>query len=366
VLLAELSGATLYRAVHARAQLREVVCHFWSDHFNIDISKGECAWLKTADDRDVIRRHALGRFQDLLRASAKSPAMLWYLDGRVNRKRNPAEKPNENYARELLELHTLGIDGGYTQRDVMEIARCLTGWTVRDQKGFFKGRVEFHRAQHDDGAKVVLGHELPAGGGEADLERVLTILAQHPATARHVASKLCRRFIADDAPALDAVASAFTSSGGDIAATLAALFRSPEFAAASARGAKLKRPFHFLASCLRATDAATDCGPRLQDFLARMGHAPFQHPTPDGYPEAASAWTGTLLWRWRLASGLARDEIAGTRIARAELEKRCGGASGMLAHLFGRAPSAIEIDTLRAAGPDALALALASPAFQRC
>jgi uncharacterized protein (DUF1800 family) len=366
VLLHELTSATLYRAVHSRAQLREVMCHFWSDHFNIDISKGECAWLKTADDREVIRRHALGRFHDLLRASALSPAMLWYLDGRVNRKRKPEEKPNENYARELLELHTLGIDGGYTQTDVMEVARCLTGWTVRDRNGFFKGRVEFHPEQHDDGAKVVLGEKLAAGLGKEDIERVLEIVARHPASARHVAHKLCRRFIADDSPAVEAVASAFTASGGDVAAALAALFRTDEFQAESARGTKLKRPFHFLASCLRATDAATDCGPSLTEYLSRMGHAPFQHPTPDGYPEAASAWTGTLLWRWRLAAGLAHGEVAGTRIDREQLERRCGGAAGLFAHLCGRAPSALEAQAVRDAGTDGLALSLASPAFQRC
>jgi uncharacterized protein (DUF1800 family) len=366
ILLQELTSATLHRAVHTRRQLHEVLCHFWSDHFNIDISKGECAWLKVADDREVIRRHALGSFHDLLHASALSPAMLWYLDGRVNKKQKAADKPNENYARELLELHTLGVDGGYTQQDVMEVARCLTGWTVRDRKGFFKGRVEFQAHLHDDGEKLVLGERLPAGLGAADIDRVIDIVARHPSTARHVARKLCARFIADGSPAIEAVAAEFTRSQGDIAATLTALFRQPEFRDSGVRGAKLKRPFHFMASCLRATEAETNCGPQLTEYLSRMGHAPFQHPTPDGYPEASAAWTGTLLWRWRLAAVLAHDEVPGTRIAAAALARRFDGDAALLAHLYGRAPSAEELAAIRDAGEDALALALASPAFQRC
>src|SRR5262249_22115526 len=168
-----LSSAGVLRAAHPRWQLREVMVEFWSDHLNVDASKGECAWLKPADDREVIRRHALGRFRDLVAASALSPAMLWYLDGRSNRRTTPSERPNENYARELLELHTLGADGGSTQTDVMEAARCLTGWTVRDRWRFRKGQVEFDPASHDDGEKRVLGHRIPAGGGKRDLEALL-------------------------------------------------------------------------------------------------------------------------------------------------------------------------------------------------
>src|SRR5207302_4720804 len=162
-----------------RRQLYEVMVRFWSDHFNIDPSKGDCKWLKAADDRDVVRAHALGRFSDLLRASALSPAMLWYLDGRVNRRARPDEKPNENYARELLELHTLGVHGGYTQRDVMEVARCLTGWTVRGTKQakFGLGTVEFSVRLHDNGEKTVLGQRIAPGGGERDIDRVLEIVA---------------------------------------------------------------------------------------------------------------------------------------------------------------------------------------------
>ncbi|HYR57190.1 MAG TPA: DUF1800 domain-containing protein, partial [Chthoniobacteraceae bacterium] len=231
VLLNQLTSATILRATLSRRQLYEVMVNFWSDHFNIDPSKAECKWLKTADDRDVIRAHALGNFREMVRASAVSPAMLWYLDGRANRRTNASDKPNENYARELMELHTLGVHGGYTQRDVMEVARCLTGWTVRDKKKLFKGRVEFLAHNHDDGPKTVLGQEIPAGLGARDLDRVLEIVTSHPSTANYVAWKLCRRFILDDPPAaaVSATAKAFADSHGDIRTTLRALFATAEF-----------------------------------------------------------------------------------------------------------------------------------------
>jgi uncharacterized protein (DUF1800 family) len=366
VLLRELSAAALLRARYSRRQLYEVLVEFWTDHFNVDSSKAECAWLKAGDDREVIRKHALGRFADLLRASAFSPAMLWYLDGRANVKRTREERPNENYARELLELHTLGVHGGYTQADVMEAARCLTGWTVRDRHGLRKARVEFHADEHDDGAKCVLGVEIPAGGGERDAELLLATVAAHPSTALHIATKLCRRFIADEPPsaAVESVAAVFRASSGDIASTLRALFATAEFAAA--RDTKLKRPFHYAVSILRATGAATDAGPALTSYLARMGQAPFQYPTPDGYPEEAAAWQGALFWRWKLALALAGGHVAGTRIDIQHLNNRVGGPSGLVAHLLGRQPNPRERELFPARGTPNLGLLLASPAFQRC
>jgi uncharacterized protein (DUF1800 family) len=374
VLLRDLVRATLLRAVSSRRQLQEVMVEFWTDHFNIDASKGDCAWLKAADDREVIRAHALGRFSALLRASALSPAMLSYLDGRENKRSRPDEKPNENYARELLELHTLGVHGGYTQHDVMEVARCLTGWTVRGRDGFRKGAVEFRPEHHDDGEKAVLGRRIPAALGPGDLDRVLDLVATHPATGRHLAGKLCRRFIADDPPAsvVEAVAAAFRASRGSIAATLSALFARPEFRGepedrAPLRGAKLKRPFHYLVSALRATDAETDFGSPLVESLTAMGQAPFQYPTPDGYPTAPEAWRGSLLWRWKLAKSLGDGALPGTRIDFAQLRRRAGGDMGLMNHLLGRRPRPDESRAWSSAGGGGagLALLLAAPAFQR-
>lgn len=367
VLLEDLTRATVLRAVLSERQLFEVMAQFWSDHFNIDPSKAEAKWLKAADDRDVIRAHALGNFRDLLRASAVSPAMLWYLDGRANRVSQPGDKPNENYARELLELHTLGVHGGYSQQDVMEVARCLTGWTVRDRKKFFKGRVEFNAHQHDDGPKRVLGFEIPAGLGAADLDRVLEIVAGHPQTARHIAWKLCRRFIADAPPesAVRATAAAFVTAGGDIPATLRALFGTPEFQEREGRGGKFKRPFHYVISALRATNAETDAAKPLIDYLLRLGHAPFRYATPDGYPEPASHWQSTLLWRWNFATALAANRIKGTRTEIGALRARLGGDEALMATVFGRRATTMESEAYREAGAD-VALLLASPAFQHC
>jgi len=366
VLLDALTRQALLRAVLSERQLHEVMVEFWSDHFNIDASKGDCRWLKAADDRAVIRAHALGRFPALLRASATSPAMLWYLDGRVNRRRDDGDRPNENYARELLELHTLGVRGGYTQGDVMEAARALTGWTVRSkgESSFGIGTVEFHPELHDDGAKVVLGETIPAGLGKRDVDVLVEIVCAHPQTARHLATKLCRRFIADEPPeaAVARVTAAFRESGGDIRSTLATLFATPEFT--GARETKLKRPFHFLVSALRAADAATDAGPALQEYLTRMGHAPFQYPTPDGYADEAGPWTSTLLWRWNFAMALQRNRVAGTRVDAASLLARAGGERALAAHFLRREASAEEWRAYQATD-DGIALLVASPPFQR-
>ena len=373
VLRHDLARAALLRAVYSKRQLYEVMVEFWTDHFNIDISKGDCAWLKAADDREVIRRHALGRFSDLLRASALRPAMLTYLDGRTNRRAGSSERPNENYARELLELHTLGVHGGYRQEDVMDAARCLTGWAVRPRDGFGKGRVEFHAEWHDDGPKRVLGRTITAGRGERDLDEVLDVVATHPSTARHVATKLCRRFIADEPgpAAVAAVADAFLRTAGDIRATLRALFAAPEFLGdepgARMGPGKLKRPFHHLASALRATDATSDGGAPLLSYLAAMGHAPFTYPTPDGFPQGPRVWRDTMLWRFKLAAALAGGALEGTRIQADALVARAGSERNLLVHLFGRSPTGAEMAAI-AALPDRhhrLALGLAAPAFQR-
>ena len=370
-----LRRVALLRAIYSKRQLFEVMCEFWSDHLNIDPGKGDCRYVKISDDQLVIRKNALGNFGEMIRASAKSPAMLWYLDGRANAKSTPEEKPNENYARELMELHTLGVHGGYTQQDVMEVARCLTGWTILAKKddGFsgkllsplkHRAKVVFRKEAHDDGAKRVLGQDIPAGLGEGDLDRVVDIVTNHPGTAQFVAAKLCVRFISDEPPqsAVDAVASAFTESKGDIKTMLRALFATPEFRVSA--GAKFKRPFHFIVSALRATNAETDADRGIISYLEKMGQVPFRFPTPDGYPAKASHWLATLPWRWKFALALANNRIEGTRIDRKTLEGKIGGDAALMASLLNRQPVAEESDAFLKSG-DGLALMLASPAFQR-
>jgi uncharacterized protein (DUF1800 family) len=302
--------------------------------------------------------------------------MLWYLDGRANVKRSPAEKPNENYARELMELHTLGVHGGYTQQDVMEVARCLTGWTVYARKTDVfsgdlssplrpRGEAVFRPEAHDNGGKRVLGREIPAGLGREDLDRVIDIVAAHPSTARYLATKLCARFISDTPPpeAVDSVAKAFAESSGDIKTTLRALFAAPQFRSSAAL--KFKRPLHFVVSALRATNAMTDAGRPLMSYLERMGHVPFRWPTPDGYPMESSHWHATLLWRWKFALALANNRIGGTRIERVALQRAIGSDYALMASVLNRQASPAEKEAALQSG-DGLALLLASPAFQRC
>jgi uncharacterized protein (DUF1800 family) len=301
----ELRQATLLRQVYSRRQLYERVVEFWSDHFNISVEKGDCFYLKTVDDRQVIRKHALGTFGELLLASARSPAMLVYLDNQANHK----DAPNENYARELLELHSLGVDGGYTQHDVMELARCLTGWTVKEH--FWRGQFTFRPERHDPGRKRVLGIEIePAGAGET--EGVIERLATHPSTARFIAHKLARRFIADQSPVglVERTATAFLKSGGDIRSTLSALLLDGQ----ASMQPKYKRPVDFVVSAVRMLQARCDGGPALQGYLARLGQSYFAWPTPDGYPDRSNAWQGNLLPRWQFALALAQNELAGAQL----------------------------------------------------
>jgi uncharacterized protein (DUF1800 family) len=368
----ELAQATLIRQVHSRRQLYEVMVEFWSDHFNISVEKGDGWFLKTVDDREVIRPHALGKFRDLLWASAHSPAMLVYLDNQVNRK----GAPNENYARELMELHSLGVDGGYTQKDVQELARCLTGWSVKET--FWRGDFKFDADQHDTGIKTVLGVTIaPDGQGEA--ERVVERLAAHPSTARFIAAKLARRFLSDDPPPqiVEKAAAAFTENDGDIRAVLRVIL----FDGLALAQPKFKRPVNFVASSLRMLNATTDGGAALFEHLARMGQVHFHWPTPDGYPDRSGAWGGNLMPRWQFALALARNEIKGARIDLPEIVQASGAASldevvDRVSALLLGAPLASSVrddlvSSLRAGEADEEALPqiitaglLASPAFQ--
>ena len=316
----ELQQATLLRAVYSRRQLYEVMVEFWSDHFNISTLKGGCAPLKTIDDRAVIRPHALGTFRDLLAATMHSPAMLVYLDNQENH----AGRPNENYARELMELHTLGVGSGYTQHDVQEVARCLTGWTV--DEGLFRGQFRFAPETHDDGAKQVLGQAIAAGGGAGDGAHVCDLLLAHPALPGFIAHKLVRRLVADEPPPalVAAAATTFTRTRGDITAVLRTILHAGEFRAAPP---KLKRPLPYVAGALRQLAAETDGGPALLDYLARMGQPLFQWAMPDGFPDATAAWTGNLLARWQFALALVSGTLPGTTVDLPALARAAGLAN---------------------------------------
>ncbi|MCB9176631.1 MAG: DUF1800 domain-containing protein [Caldilineae bacterium] len=326
--------ASLYRQIFSQRQLFEVMVDFWSDHLSINQAAGNPRVLKTVDDRDVIRRHALGRFRDLLGASAHSPAMLLYLDNDSNTRR----APNENYARELMELHSLGVarEGQpYSETDVKEVARCFTGWTWNPgrQDADQAGRFAFNAGNHDQGVKTVLGQPIPANLGQRDGDMVIDLLCSHPATARFLATKLVRRFVADDplgeVPALvDAVAKTYADTDGDIKAMLRTILRSETFAGSFAtHGGKLSRPMDHVVRALRGLDLQpADLGADFAareftgfvaaliggaGFLTRMNHVPFTWETPDGFPDIKEKWTSTglLLARWNFGLALVEGGV---------------------------------------------------------
>lgn len=362
---------------------------FWSDHLNIDLEKGDCVYLKPSDDREVIRKHALGNFQMLIRASATSPAMLVYLDGKSNKvRKNTNDRPNENYARELLELHTMGVHNGYTQEDVVEAARCLSGWTFDAKRTFALNQNEafFRSDWHDDGSKRVLGQTIPAGGGAGDVDALVRIVCTHPSTAQFIATKLCRHFVglSPSRALVEQTADTFMRTGGDIKSLLRVIFKSEAFA--MSQGQLLKRPFKFMVSALRATAADTHAEAGILEPLHRMGHGLFQYPTPDGYPETELPWMGTLLWRWNFALALASNRQAGVHFDYKPLLRALGGDSASLdpsvwfAHFIGRGPCTEEAGAFEMLRDDLgkqskssservgvmLGLILSSPAFQRC
>ena len=362
----ELQMSRILRAIYSERQLQEVLVDFWTNHFNVYANKGADRWLLISYDRDTIRPHTLGKFADLLRATAESPAMLFYLDNfqsvspnaqpqqrpRQGLLRNPSlmnnpqdQRPpqqqqrrgiNENYARELMELHTLGVEGGYTQKDVQEVARCFTGWTIYAPRGAGvaaqamsdgrrlemlrenAGKFFFNSRVHDDGEKTVLGHKIPAGGGAKDGLMVLDILAHHPATAKFVATKLVRHFVADNPPPalVDRVAQTFIKTDGDIREVLKAIFFSPEFNSTDAYRAKIKRPFELAISAARTVGAETNGGPAFHQWIARMGQPLYGFQTPNGYSDVAEDWvnTGALLERMNFALALVSNRIPGTRV----------------------------------------------------
>ena len=325
MVVTELQRAKLLRAVYSDRQLYEMMVDFWENHFSIFANKDDDRYLLTSFDRETIRPFALGRFRDLLGATAHSPAMLFYLDNWRSSVPRPyaakGDKPagvdggfNENYARELLELHTLGVDGGYTQKDVQEVARCFSGWTIQkpNEQGLFLYRPGFH----DDGEKNVLGHRILSGGGIADGERVLDLLASHPATARFIATKLARRFISDEPPqtVIDRAAAVFLKTDGSIRETLRAIITSPEFFSPTAYRAKLRSPLEYVAASLRALNAETDGDRPMLDLIGRMGQPLFGRITPDGFADRADQWlsSGAMVARLNFAAALATNRIKGT------------------------------------------------------
>jgi uncharacterized protein (DUF1800 family) len=330
--LRELQQAKLLRAIFSEKQLQEVMVDFWFNHFNVFGQKDAARWLLTSYERDVIRPHALGKFKDLLTAVAQSPAMLYYLDNFMSQMEQPAPPPkfdadgnplpqprrpglNENYARELMELHTLGVDGGYTQKDVIEVARCFTGWTIgpRGNMAFtFRPRI------HDRGEKTVLGTRIASGGGIEDGLRALDVLSKHPSTAKFVSRKLCQRFVADEPPAalVDRVAARFTETGGDIREAVRAVLTSPEFFSPKHYRNKIKSPLDLVASMVRATGASTNGAPPLIQAVARMGAPLYLCQPPTGYGENSSEWlsSATLLERMNFAVALTGNRVNGSRV----------------------------------------------------
>ena len=318
-LMEETERAALLRAVYSTHQLRETLADFWTNHFNIFALKNDERVLLPTDAERVLRPHLLGKFRDLLTASAHSPAMLSYLDNQLNQR----GVANENYARELLELHTLGVHSGYTQKDIQEVARCFTGWRVR--KGFLKLNLqnlktpyngfEFGAGRHDDGAKYIpfLNLTIAPNGGQKDGDAVLEQIATHPATAKFLAAKLCRRFLgaAPDAVVAKA-ANAYLKNDTDMKSMLRPILL--DSLASGETKPILKRPLEFVVSALRALAADTNGGADAQQHLAAMGQALYQWPMPDGFPEKPSAWSGSLLGRWNFALALTSNAVAGTSV----------------------------------------------------
>jgi uncharacterized protein (DUF1800 family) len=371
VIIFELQQARLLRAVQSQRQLYELMVDFWSNHFNVFAGKGADRWLMTSYDRDTIRPRALGKFRDLLLATAQSPAMLFYLDNWLSvspattAPSNPRRRGiNENYAREIMELHTVGVDGGYSQQDVHEVARCFTGWTLRRPRG--DAEFYFEPRLHDRGAKTVLGVRIPAGGGMEDGIRVIELLARHPATERFIAAKLVRRFVADDPPPalVRRAAEAFRRSDGDTRVVLQAIFDAPEFYSPEVYRSKIKKPIEYVASALRLTEAETQISPRLLRYLARMGEPLFLAQPPTGYPDVGASWLSPdmLLTRMNFAAELAANRLDGASVPSAALR-----ANKEFISLI--APDSLSSATREAldqtTGSDALAVLLSAPEFQR-
>ncbi len=384
----DLNEGKLMRAILSNRQLEEQLVDFWYNHFNVFLEKGSDRFQVPSYERDAIRPHVLGHFRELLESTATSPAMLFYLDNwesvapatQKAAKGKQVRGLNENYGRELMELHTLGVDGGYTQKDVTEVARCFTGWTIRAPReggGFY-----FNEKVHDKEAKVVLGVTIPAGGGKEDGEKVLDILAAHPATAHFISRKLAQRFVADDPPPqlIEKMAKTFLATHGDIRAVLETAFTSKEFFSQGAYHAKVKSPFEMIVSAVRATGANVDFAYALGNRLTQLGEPLYRKLEPTGYSNLGAEWmnSAALLARMNFGMDLAQNRVPGIKVDAAAYE---ADVAGIAKRLLFREPSPesraaiekalaipVESDKKAPAAPRPAAIAglvLGSPDFQR-
>lgn len=362
VVVDELMQAKLLRAIYSERQLDEVMADFWFNHFNVFINKGADRFLVTSYERDVIRPHVMGKFEDLLVATTQSPAMLFYLDnwlsigpnsdvargipahphgparvGPQNRapgKRKQASGLNENYGRELMELHTLSVNGGYSQKDVTEVAKVFTGWTIdQPNKG---GGFKFEPRMHEPGDKIVLGHRIKENGEKEGLE-VLHLLAHNPKTAHFISQKLAMRFVSDDPPPalVERMTQTFLKKNGDIREVLRTMFKSPEFWAPQIYRAKVKTPFEFVVSAIRASGAQVDDARALVGTLNNMGMMPYGMMPPTGYSMKAGTWVNSsaLLARMNFAFGLTGGKMRGVSLDASQLAQGATDAPQALVHL---------------------------------
>jgi uncharacterized protein (DUF1800 family) len=326
VVMSDLCEAKILRAVYSEDQLQELLVDFWFNHFNVYMDKGADRYLVSSYERDAIRPYVFGKFYDLLLATAKSPAMMFYLDNWQSvSPRQVAMRPagkgakrglNENYGRELLELHTLGVDGGYTQKDVVEVARCFTGWTIANpRKG---GDFEYNDKVHDREQKVVLGQVIPAGGGMSDGLKVLAILARQPATAHFISLRLAQRFVADNPPPslVNRMAETFLKSGGDLRKVMETMLYAGEFWSPGSYQAKVKTPFEMVVSAVRATGAEVTSAFLLNNQIQHLGEPLYRKVEPNGYSAANADWvsSASLLDRMNFALALAHNRVPGVKI----------------------------------------------------
>jgi uncharacterized protein (DUF1800 family) len=373
----ELAQGKILRAIYSNRQLEEVLTDFWYNHFNVFLDKGADRYMVTQYEREVIRPHILGHFKDLLLATAESPAMLFYLDNWQSV--GPGARPNarlqrglnENYGRELMELHTLGVEGGYTQQDVTEVARCFTGWTIREPRRL--ATFEFNQRLHDTGEKHVLGVTIHAGGGMEDGLQVIDILAHSPVTARFISKNLATRFVSDDPPEslVQRMARRFLETDGDLREVMRAMIDSPEFWNPANFRSSLKSPLELVASAVRAVNGDIDDGSALVGLMNQLGEPLYRKLEPTGYSNRSTEWmnSASLLARMNFAMALSQSKIPGVKI---DVAQFTGDASLIERRLLftdvsAEAQAAIQAGTASGEENGAMiaGLTLGSPDFQR-